>query len=100
MIELVSVKTRISAPAHPCATGIGRVSGLVLRSIALSLFDCLIAVVQSMSFVHLFVQSRSFVCLFKRICSFVHCLFVNLFVRSFVRSSVCSFVRSFIRSID
>ena len=29
MIELESVKTRISAPAHPSATGIGRVSGLV-----------------------------------------------------------------------
>ena len=29
MIELESVKTRISAPAHPSATG-GRVSGLVL----------------------------------------------------------------------
>ena len=27
--ELESVKTRISAPAHPSATGIGRVSGLV-----------------------------------------------------------------------
>ena len=30
VIELESVKTRISAPAHPSATGIGRVSGLVL----------------------------------------------------------------------
>ena len=29
VIELESVKTRISAPAHPSATGIGRVSGLV-----------------------------------------------------------------------
>ena len=29
MIELVWVKTRISTPAHPSATGIGRVSGLV-----------------------------------------------------------------------
>ena len=29
MIELESVKTRISAPAHPSAAGIGRVSGLV-----------------------------------------------------------------------
>ena len=27
--ESKSVKTRISAPAHPSATGIGRVSGLV-----------------------------------------------------------------------
>ena len=30
VIELESVKTRISAPAHPSATGIGRVSGLVV----------------------------------------------------------------------
>ena len=30
VIELESVKTRISAPAHTSATGIGRVSGLVL----------------------------------------------------------------------
>ena len=29
VIELESVKTRISAPAHPSATGIGRVSGFV-----------------------------------------------------------------------
>ena len=29
VIELESVKTRISAPAHPSATGIGHVSGLV-----------------------------------------------------------------------
>ena len=29
VIELESVKARISAPAHPSATGIGRVSGLV-----------------------------------------------------------------------
>ena len=29
VIELESVETRISAPAHPSATGIGRVSGLV-----------------------------------------------------------------------
>ena len=29
VIELESVKSRISAPAHPSATGIGRVSGLV-----------------------------------------------------------------------
>ena len=29
MIKLESVKTRLSAPAHPSATGIGRVSGLV-----------------------------------------------------------------------
>ena len=28
VIEFESVKTRISAPAHPSATGIGRVSGL------------------------------------------------------------------------
>ena len=28
--ESKSVKTRISAPAHPSATGIGRVSGLVI----------------------------------------------------------------------
>ena len=28
VIELESVKIRISAPAHPSATGIGRVSGL------------------------------------------------------------------------
>ena len=32
VIELESVKTRISAPAHPSATGIGRVSGLALES--------------------------------------------------------------------
>ena len=31
VIELESVKMRISAPAHPSATGIGRVSGLVLK---------------------------------------------------------------------
>ena len=31
VIELESVKTRISAPAHPSATGIGRVSGLVMQ---------------------------------------------------------------------
>ena len=31
VIELESVKTRISAPAHPSATGIGRVSGLVFH---------------------------------------------------------------------
>ena len=30
VIELETVKTRISAPAHPSATGIGRVSGLVI----------------------------------------------------------------------
>ena len=30
VIELESAKTRISAPAHPFATGIGRVSGLVI----------------------------------------------------------------------
>ena len=29
VIELESVKTHITAPAHPSATGIGRVSGLV-----------------------------------------------------------------------
>ena len=29
VIEFESVKTRISAPAHPSATGIGRVSSLV-----------------------------------------------------------------------
>ena len=33
VIELESVKTRISAPAHPSATGIGRVSGLVRNEI-------------------------------------------------------------------
>ena len=32
VIELESVKMRISAPAHPSATGIGRVSGLVFFS--------------------------------------------------------------------
>ena len=37
MIELESVKRRISAPAHPSATGIGRVSGLV--SFLFSLFS-------------------------------------------------------------
>ena len=31
VIELESVKTHISAPAHPSATGIGRVSGLVVN---------------------------------------------------------------------
>ena len=31
VIELERVKTRISAPAHPSATGIGRVSGLVIE---------------------------------------------------------------------
>ena len=30
MIELESVKTRITAPAHPSATGVGHVSGLVI----------------------------------------------------------------------
>ena len=35
MIELESVKTRISAPAHPSPTGIGRVSGLVRKKIAI-----------------------------------------------------------------
>ena len=29
MIELENLKTRISAPVHPSATGIGRISGLV-----------------------------------------------------------------------
>ena len=38
MIELESVKTRISAPAHPSATGIGRVSGLVF-SLSLIFFN-------------------------------------------------------------
>ena len=33
VIELESVKTRISAPAHPSATGIGRVSGLVNKCV-------------------------------------------------------------------
>ena len=33
VIELESVKTRISAPAHPSATGIGRVSGLVQMTV-------------------------------------------------------------------
>ena len=32
MIESKSVKTRISTPAHPSATGIGRVSGLVINT--------------------------------------------------------------------
>ena len=46
VIELESVKTRISAPAHPSATGIGRVSGLVffVRVVILE-FKCLSYVV-------------------------------------------------------
>ena len=36
VIELKSVKTRISAPAHPSATGIGRVSGLVFSYLSVS----------------------------------------------------------------
>ena len=40
VIELESVKTRISAPAHPSATGIGRVSGLVF------LLTCVLALLQ------------------------------------------------------
>ena len=32
VIELESVKTHISAPAYPSATGIGRVSGLVFMT--------------------------------------------------------------------
>ena len=36
VIELESVKTRISTPAHPSATGIGRVSGLVIFFFPLS----------------------------------------------------------------
>ena len=32
MIELESMKTRISAPAHPFATGIGCLSGLVFHN--------------------------------------------------------------------
>ena len=39
VIGLESVKTRISAPAHPSATGIGRVSGLVLVSVTLTCRD-------------------------------------------------------------
>ena len=35
VIELESVKMRISAPAHPSATDIGRVSGLVECVLAL-----------------------------------------------------------------
>ena len=31
------MKTRISAPAHPSATGIGRVSGLVIISLYIAL---------------------------------------------------------------
>ena len=38
MIELESVKTRISAPAHPSATGIDRVSDLVLNCFSFFLF--------------------------------------------------------------
>ena len=49
MIELVSVITRISA-AHPCATGIGRVSAYT----ALSVFNCLSDVVGKATY---FVES-------------------------------------------
>ena len=52
VIELESVKTLISAPAHPSATGIGRVSGLVLLSLLLnsfSFFYCFFFLISSFS---------------------------------------------------
>ena len=50
VIELESVKTCISAPAHPSATGIGRVSGLV-SIIHLFIYPFI------QSFIHSFIRS-------------------------------------------
>ena len=38
--ESKSVKTRISAPAHPSATGMGRVSGLVFANLVFVALNC------------------------------------------------------------
>ena len=40
VIELESVKMRISAPAHPSATDIGRVSGLVFANVVFIVLNC------------------------------------------------------------
>ena len=48
VIELEIVKTRISAPAHPSATGIGLVSGLV-ESRALDPIPCFVCPANSFS---------------------------------------------------
>ena len=50
MIESKSGKTRISAPAHPSATGIGRVSGLVLLLLLLFLSPFLFPSIIPMEF--------------------------------------------------
>ena len=85
MIELESGKTRISAPAHPSATGIGRVSGLVFISICLSVYlpSFLPSFFASFFLFLLPLFLLSFFSILLSVCSFLPASWsaINLFVR-------------------